>query len=117
MTRKKDPDKNLYQIHFRDPRDGKIVSLKAGSIIDSTLGLSFICISDFVFDTSSLVVKPSEEHMKKRLEGVKALHVSLYSVISIEELGKTHKGLKFKKDKSNLLVLPSSSDAPLNPKA
>ena len=55
-------------------------------VLDSTLGLSFIRISGFVFDTGSLVVKPSEEQLKKKLENVKSLHLSIYSIISIEEL-------------------------------
>lgn len=97
----------LYLIHFRDPKDGEMVSLKAHSITDSSLGLSFVRISDFVFDLSSVVVKPSEEQLAKRLENVKSLHLSIYSIISIEELGKEHKGLHFIKDKSNLVVLPT----------
>lgn len=115
MTSPTQDKKILFQVHFRDPKDGKILSLRSRSVTDSTLGLSFVCISDFVFEKQSLVVKPSEEHLRKRLEGVKALHVSLYSIISIEELGAQHyQGLKFKKDKSNLLMFSASSDAPPN---
>src|SRR5690606_33996263 len=97
---------SLFQIHYRDPKDGAIVSLKARSIRDSALGLSFVSISDFVFDTDSVVVKPSEEQMAKRLENVKSLHLSIYSIISIEELSEGQ--LKFRHDKSNLVVLPGT---------
>ena len=106
MTSKKEETPTLFVVHYRDPKDGNILSLKAKKIFDSPLGMSFVCISDFVFETSSLVVKPAEEHLKKRLEDVKNLHLSIYSIISIEEVGYKHSGLKFKTDKSNLLVLP-----------
>lgn len=102
------PAKNsLFLITYKDPVDGQIVSLKAQSIKDSSLGLSFIAISDFIFDTSGLVVKPSEEQLEKKLENTKSLHLSIYSIVSIEE--RSESALTFKKDKSKLLVLPSDS--------
>ena len=98
-----------FIITYRDPVGEKQVSVKAGTVADSTLGLSFIAVSDFIFDQSPLVVNPQEEDMKRRFEDVKTLHLSIYTVLSIEEVGSQHKGLRFKKDKSNLLVLPGSS--------
>jgi hypothetical protein len=77
-------------------------------VTDSSLGLSFIAVSGFVFSSSTLVVNPEEEDLKRRLGNVKTLHLSIYTVISIEEIGTSHKGLQFKKDKSNLLVLPGT---------
>ena len=104
--------KNTYYIiTYRDPQDAKIVTLKAGAVTDSSLGLSFIAIADFLFESNTLVVNPAEEDLKKRFEGVKTLHLSIYTILSIEEVGKGHKGLSFKKDKSNLLVLPGSQPA------
>jgi hypothetical protein len=55
------------------------------------------------------VVNPQEEDMKRRFADVKTLQLSIYTVLSIEEIGAQHTGLRFKKDKSNLLVLPGSS--------
>lgn len=101
-----------FIVTYREPSEGKIVSLKAKTVTDSSLGLSFITISDFIFDTGSLVVNPVEEEMKKRFEGVKSLHLSIYSIISIEEVGAEHKGLKFQKDKSNLVVFSSEQPPP-----
>src|SRR6056297_1902238 len=95
----------FYIITYREPKEGKIVTLKARTVTDSSLGLSFIAVSDFVFDTSALVVNPAEEDQKKRFEGVKSFHLSIYSIISIEEVGPEHQGLKFTKDKANLVVL------------
>jgi hypothetical protein len=103
----------LYLITYRDPRDGRVIDLKAHTITDSSLGLSFVVIRDFVFDTESLVANPTEEGLRKRFENTKSLHLSIYSILSIEEIGKEHKGLQFEKSRSNLLVLPTN-DAPKN---
>jgi hypothetical protein len=43
---------------------------------------------------------------------VKTLHLSIYSIISIQEVGMEHKGLYFKKDKSNLVVLSPEHNLP-----
>ncbi len=107
MTDKKKD--TFFIITYRDPVSEKQVSIKAGTVTDSSLGLSFIAISDFVFENSALVVNPQEEDMKRRFAEVKTLHLSIYTVLSIEEVGPQHAGLRFKKDKSKLLVLPGSS--------
>jgi len=100
---------NHYLITYREPKDGKIVTLRAKTVTDSSLGLSFIAISDFLFDTGSLVVNPAEEDLRKRFENVKTFHMSIYTIISIEEIGTGNKGLRFKKDKSNLVVLSTEN--------
>ena len=105
-SKKKD---SCFIITYRDPVSEKQLSVKAATVADSTLGLSFIAVSDFIFDQGALVVDPQEEDMKRRFEDVKTLHLSIYTVLSIEEVGSQHKGLRFKKDKSNLLVLPGNS--------
>src|SRR4051812_12860689 len=92
-----------YVVHYRDPKTGEILQLKAQSIHDSTLGLGFVCVSEFLFDSGGLVIKPAEEQLQKRLEFVRSLHLSIYSIVSIEEVG--DKKLSFQKDRSNLLVL------------
>lgn len=101
----KKTENTFYQIHYRDPRDGRHQSIKAKKIKDSSLGLSFISISDFVFDDDSPIVNPDEEAKKLEFEHVKTLHLSIYSILSVTEVGEHKKGLSFKKDKSNLLVL------------
>ena len=108
-------DKTYYLVCFRDPKEGEIMELKARRVEDSTLGLSFVRISDFIFETKGIVVKPSEEQLQKKLENVKSLHLNLYSIVSIEEIGQEHRGLQFKRDKSNVLVLPSEQKPQPNP--
>lgn len=110
MARKK--EETMYLITYRNAKDAKVVTLKAKTVTDSSLGLSFVAISDFMFDTKSVVINPEEEDQKRQFEGVKTLHLSIYSIISIEEVGENHKGLKFKKDKSNLVVLSPEQPQP-----
>lgn len=97
-----------YVIHYRDPKTAEVLQLKARSISDSTLGLGFVSVSDFIFDSSTLVIKPAEEQLQKRLENVKTLHLSIYSILSVEEVGQ--KKLTFKKDRSNLVALPNQTN-------
>lgn len=102
------PQETYYIISYKDPMDGKAQSLRARNIRDSNLGLGFVAISDFLFEHSSkLLVDPSAEKLKNRFENTKSLHLSLYSIISIEEVGLDNKGLVFEKDKSNLFMFPS----------
>ncbi|MCJ8275881.1 MAG: DUF1820 family protein [Bdellovibrionales bacterium] len=111
---KKD-DKSCFLIDYRDPKDGLAVSVKARKVEDSTLGISFVAISDFVFDTDSILVNPEEEAKKLKFENIETLHLSIYSILSIAEIGENNKGLEFKNDKSNLLVLKSDHPgAPTN---
>ena len=116
MANKKDSP--YYLIHYRDPKDGATVELKARRVEDSTLGLSFVRISDFFFDNSSVVVKPTEVQLQQRFENVNGLHLSIYSIISIEEIGSGGSGrgkttgLKFKKTKSNLIAFPGDQPNP-----
>tara|TARA_B100000749_G_scaffold280893_1_gene280402 strand:+ start:5095 stop:5436 length:342 start_codon:yes stop_codon:yes gene_type:complete len=108
MASSKEKD-SFYVVTFRDGEKGEIISLKARSVSDSSLGLSFICISDFIFNLDGMVVNPTEEHLSKRFENIKSLHLGLYAIISIEEVGMEHKGLSFKRDRSNLVVFPQDT--------
>lgn len=98
-----------YLVTYRDHKDDSIVELKVKSIGDSSLGLSFICVSDFLFETSSVLIRPEEESLKKRFENIHSLHLSIYSVISIAEVGLETPTLRFKNDKSNLVILQNNS--------
>ncbi len=100
---------SFYVITYRDAEKGEVITLKAKHIGDSSLGLSFICVSDFIFNLDGVVVNPTEEHLSKRFENIKSLHLGIYSVISIEEVGLEHKGLNFKRDRSNLVFFPKET--------
>lgn len=101
--------KSFFIINYKDPQEKKNITLKALTISDSNLGLSFVKVSEFIFNTENLsVINPEEEKLKKRLEKTKSLHLNIYSIVSIEEIGLDHEGLRFQKDKSNLVIFPSS---------
>lgn len=113
--------KNFYYIvTYRDPEKmigsslagssnnslPKNITLKVKTIKDSTLGLGFISMSDFIFDPhNSPIIDPQEEQLRKRFENTNALHLSIYHIISIEEVGLDHLGLTFTRDKGNLLFI------------
>ena len=105
-------EKTYFLVHYRDPTDGKPISIKARKITDSSLGISFIAISDFFFEASGILVNPEEESKKLEFEHVKTLHLSLYSILSITEVGEHHNSLQFKHDKAKLLVLNSEHHEP-----
>ncbi len=105
MTRK---PRNYFIISWRDPkRDGEVRSLKARRIEDSDLGPTFVCLSDFVFDTGGLVIDPEEEDLKARFADTKRLHLSIYNVLSIEERGRRNKGLQLDQERASVVFLPS----------
>ena len=100
---------SLYAVSFRDPhQDGKVVTVRCRTVQDSGLGLGFVCLSDFVFDTGSIVLDPTAEALRSRFESVKRLHLHIHSVLSIEEL--SDESLSFDNDRSRLIVLPSPAD-------
>lgn len=99
-----------YVINYREPKSGEVLQIKSRSVGDSTLGLSFIKVSDFLFDSGGIVIKPAEEQLRKKLEFVKSLHLSIYTILSIEEVG--DHVLSFKKDRSNLISFPTDTQPP-----
>lgn len=107
--------KPCFRVVYRDLADGRTVTLKAAVVEDSSLGLGFIRLADFVFDGPGLVVDPAAEDLKRRLEGVKSLHLSIHCILSIEELGQGNKGLRFKHSRGNLVVLPGAEAPRLPP--
>ena len=76
-----------YLIKFHN--QGKIYEIYAKQIIQSDL-FGFIQIEDIVFDAkSSLVVDPSEEHLKSEFNGVKRTHIPMQAIIRIDEVEET----------------------------
>lgn len=110
MTPKK-KEHCYFKVTYKDAVENKIETLKARKIVDSSLGLSFICISEFIFDIKGIVVDPAEEALSKKFANIKNIHLSIYSIIAIEEVGEDHDGLRFKTDRSNLVML-NNKDLP-----
>jgi hypothetical protein len=96
-----------YVITYRDPVKDETVTLRARKVYDSPLGLSFLAIADFVFDTGTRLIDPAEEALRERLRDVRTLHLSIYRVLSILEVGVDHEGLRLGHDRSNLVVFPT----------
>jgi|GEM_PF-1012297 hypothetical protein len=101
------PPDPCFRVTYRDLVADKTITVKASVVEDSSLGLGFIRLAGFLFDSGGLVVDPGAEDLKRRLEDVKSLHLSIQCILSIEELGPRNKGLKLKAGRSNLMVMPA----------
>ena len=98
-----------YVVTHRDPAGGKTVSLKVRKVEDSELGPTFVALSDFLFESASPIIDPTLEDLKKRYENTKKLHLSLYNIVSIEEVGRRNPGLDLS-ERSNVIVLPGAPE-------
>lgn len=90
---------------YRNPEDSAVSTLKVRTVEDSDLGPGFICLSDFVWDRSRLA-NPTEEALKARFADTRRLHLSVFMILSIAEIGTDHPGLELENDRSNLVILP-----------
>lgn len=95
-----------FVVTYKDAKESKVLTLKARHIRDSSLGPAFVELSDFLFEGSGLILNPSDEEVKEHFQDVRRLHLSIYHIITIEEVGKTNRGMKLKKEKSNVVMLP-----------
>lgn len=96
-----------FVITYKDPAKDETVTLRARKVYDSPLGLSFLAISDFVFEAGARLIDPAEEAQRERLRDVRTLHLSIYRVLSIQEMGADHEGLTLVGDRSNLVNFPA----------
>ena len=103
-------DETYFVITYKDVQKDEFISLRARNISDSSLGPAFIQISDFVFNESTLIVNPNEEDLKSRLKKTRSLHIALFHVVSVEEIGSDNDGLHLE-GKANVVVLPTDSDS------
>jgi len=92
-------------VTYREPKTNELTTLKVKKITDSPLGLSFVALSDFIFETSSILLDPKIESLKTEYENIQTLHLSIYSVVSIAEMGEHLRPLTFTNDKAKLVVL------------
>lgn len=87
----------------KDPKD-QVVTLKVRSIAPSDLGPTFIALSDFDLDQDGPIIDPGLDGLRVRYADTKRLHVSIYSVLSVEEVGRRNRGLDLG-DRTNLVPL------------
>lgn len=99
-------DDVYYEITFRSPDSGTLTTLKAGTVGDSDLGAGFICLSELLFETSSRVANPAEEALAARYKDTRRLHLNVFSIQTIAEVGASHPGLTLDTDRSNLVAFP-----------
>jgi len=92
-----------FVVTYRDPSTSDVVELRAREISDSPLGITFIAVSSFIFETGGKLVNPTMESLASRFENVRTLHLPIYNVLSIEEVGQGT--LSLAHDRSNLVVL------------
>lgn len=94
-----------FVVTFRDPAEGGITTLRARHVGDSELGLGFVAVSGFVFDGGRVIVDPKQDTLRRRFEAVQRLHLNIHAILSVEEVGPGHEGLRFQNDRSNLVLL------------
>lgn len=80
--------------------------MRVRKIEDSTLGPTFITLSGFIFEEGNLIIDPSEEDRRKRFENTRRLHLSLFHILSVEEVGPRVRKLDLVSDRTNLVILP-----------
>jgi len=79
--------KKTYRISFHN--QGKIYEVYAKSVHQSAL-FGFIEVEQIIFgEKSSLLVDPSEEHLKSEFAGVSRTYLPMHSVVRIDEVEKT----------------------------
>lgn len=82
MTRK-----NTYRVTFHN--QGKVYEIYARQVAQGGL-LGFVEIEDIVFgEKTTVVVDPSEEHLKSEFQGVKRTYIPMHAVVRIDEVEKT----------------------------
>jgi hypothetical protein len=76
-----------YRVSFHN--QGKIYEIYAKSVHQSAL-FGFIEVEEIVFgEKSSLLVDPSEEHLKTEFAGVSRTYLPMHAVVRIDEVEKT----------------------------
>lgn len=98
-----------YAVTFRSPETGDVTILRARTVGDSDLGPGFICLSDLIFQTGSKLANPVEEALQEQYRTTRRLHLNVFSIQSIAEVGEEHPGLQLDADRTNLVVFPQST--------
>lgn len=82
--------KHTYRVVFHN--QGKVYEIYAKSVHQSGL-FGFIEVEKLVFgEKTSMVVDPSEEHLKSEFQGVSRTYLPMHSIIRIDEVEKEGHG-------------------------
>jgi hypothetical protein len=106
------PHSHRYAVTWRDAVENKVRRIEVREVSDSTLGLGFVCLSGFYLEETGPLVDPEREALARRLKDVERLHLNVYTIVCIEEIGDGHRGLSFEHDRSRLLLLPTPGADP-----
>lgn len=60
-----------------------------------------------MFDSPSRLVDPASEALARRFENTRRLHLNVFTIQSIAEIGVDHPGLKLDPERGNVVLLPS----------
>ena len=102
--------KTFFIVTYRNPeKPSENITVRVRTIKDSSLGLAFVSLSDFIFHSRSNLLNPQDEYAKKRFQKTKSLHLSIYNILSVEEVGEENQGLGLAHDKSKLLFFKPES--------
>jgi hypothetical protein len=79
--------KKTYRITFQN--QGKVYEIYARSVAQGGM-FGFVEVEKILFgEKSTVLVDPSEEHLKAEFEGVNRTYIPLHSVIRIDEVEKS----------------------------
>ncbi len=105
--------KKTYRITFLN--HGKVYEIYARNVHQSGL-FGFVEVEKILFgEKSSLLVDPSEEHLKSEFEGVSRTYIPMQAVIRIDEVEKTGQGKITRAEGSSDKVAPFPVFAPGQP--
>jgi hypothetical protein len=78
--------KKIYRIRFLN--EDKVYEIYARHVYQGSM-YGFVVVEDIIFgETSSVVVDPSEERLKREFEGVRQTHVPMHSILRIDQVEK-----------------------------
>ena len=98
-------DSSIFIVTYRNPeKSDETIEVRVRNVEDSVLGTAFISLSNFVFGSPTGLINPRDEYAKNRFSNTKTLHLSIYNVVTIEEVGDENPGLKLARKEG--IVLP-----------
>ncbi|MBX9607968.1 MAG: DUF1820 family protein [Gammaproteobacteria bacterium] len=105
--------KTTYRISFLN--QGKVYEIYARNVQQSGI-FGFIEVEKLLFgEKSTLLVDPSEEHLKSEFEGVSRTYIPMHAVLRIDEVEKSGHGKITRAEGSSDKIAPFPVFAPGQP--